>query len=126
MNREIKFRIWSEKHKAFFSNSYVHDITVSPCDGKVYWLGDNATDDFILLQYTGLKNSDGTEIYEGDILEIRNLYESPKVAQVVYKDGMIALDDGDECSYLADSICHADVVEVIGNIYENPELLEGD
>lgn len=86
-------------------------------------------DKFILMQSTGLKDKNGTEIYEGDIVRVTDEDESTD-----FCDGGIGtingLDklfmwyiDGDVENGLFD-INSSYYIEVIGNIYENPELLE--
>lgn len=84
-----------------------------------------------LMQYTGLKDKNGVEIYEGDILKEHPRYpgDSDKYWEVTYaKDkayfGMDSLDElhrGDICGIWQ---FYSNCLEVIGNIYENPELLE--
>jgi len=83
-----------------------------------------------LMQYTGLKDKNGKGIWEGDIvkrlitrLDIMGNHEWKARGQVSFNDGGFCMDFSEECSgtehlYGSDN-------EVIGNIYENPELLKG-
>ena len=77
-------------------------------------------------QHTGLKDKNGKEIYEGDIL----LYDSNSKTSVFYKNGAFVRSYGNSNMYLLyDSFIEDGCLynyEVIGNIYENPELLEGN
>nr|DAT71057.1 MAG TPA: YopX protein [Caudoviricetes sp.] len=78
-------------------------------------------DDIALMQYTGFKDKDGREIYEGDIIKYRNnLYQVRWIflgfyAHQINGRGFKELDE-----FVADTMD----IEVVGNIYENPELLE--
>ncbi|MBS9782028.1 MAG: DNA-packaging protein [Gammaproteobacteria bacterium] len=88
-----------------------------------------------LMQYTGLKDKNGKKIYEGDILSIivirgENLYEY--TTDVIYEDAEFTIKgenteqyDTFLSAYAGDGINLAEA-EIIGNIYENPELLEGE
>lgn len=128
--REIKFRVWDENKKVmlsqigswYFNDEYnevafhMNEVTFS--DHKY----------LKLMQYTGLKDKNGTEIYEGDILEITEL--SGRIGE--YKVGRytVNFDAGAYVagnSYVAGSyrlglVAHR--AKVIGNIYEHPHLLE--
>ena len=86
--------------------------------------------DFILMQSTGLKDKNGKEIYEGDIVRYECCFES-YVEEVIYDDkhcnfGTI---DKDEKIFSFDALISdfdVDCFEVVGNKYENPELLKGE
>mgnify|MGYP001233689767 FL=1 len=78
----------------------------------------------ILMQYTGLKDKNGKEIYEGDIIRESDGDGGYIYAKVVYyKDGFMGKEKGFEPEYPISDFKNE--TEVIGNIYENPELLEG-
>jgi len=129
--REIKFRAWEEKGKDMI---YSHRGNfVMELDGEcsfVEW-GHNyfkPMPDLILMQFTGLKDKDGKEIYEGDILfwKDKNDPESTSMFSIIFNEGCFC-DDDDEP--LFELISKNDILgdyEVIGNIYENPEILEHD
>ena len=115
--REIKFRCWDIKNK-----KWGKDFTLSS-DGKVLtdrnllYEGVFETN-VILLQFTGLKDSNGVEIYEGDIV---NHYD-PTMGEK-YEDRLQYKTIAD--IYLPKTLNGERLarLEVIGNIYENPELL---
>lgn len=103
MQREIKFRAWVKKGGAMAD----WETITKECD-RFSLLKDQ---NFIFMQYTGLKDKTGKEIYEGDILDIKYNYIG-KVA-VIFKRGEYNI-----------SRYNLDKCKVIGNIHENPELLE--
>ena len=120
--REIKFRGWDVGFKEM--ESWESLLTSDVLPEVLQGLSPNLK----LMQYTGLEDKNGVEIYEGDIVE--TVYNGEVFAGVVVYDLSevdFKVTDGKEkygrnFQYLAGN----DENEVIGNIYENPELLEGN
>ena len=87
-------------------------------------------DEIDIMQYTGLKDKNRKEIYEGDILSIK-IYSGDKVivegkTVVEFKDGCFGVIWGHDKAFLSLNSFFKAKFEVIGNIYENPELLRGE
>ena len=79
-------------------------------------------EEYILTQYTGQKDVDRVEIYEGDILEYD--FVGKKFKSIVYWDGLgLFARDNQGYNLLARRFLYKKV-EVVGNIFENPELLD--
>ena len=144
--REIKFKVWDIWKKVFIPNEYWAVITtdfgafgIMLKDWENYKEGEYFySNSQILIQYTGLKDKNGKEIYEGDILRNINHYENKKpfynYHKVIFNNdylGYSAINLGNKSeSLLMSGNCQLFVYvknvdfEVIGNIYENPELLK--
>ena len=124
--REIKFRAWDIQTES------MRDVLVIDWVNELIDLSSGIIErrphEVILMQYTGLKDKNGVEICEGDIVE--TVYNGEVFAGVVVYDLSevdFKVTDGKEkygrnFQYLAGN----DENEVIGNRYENPELLEED
>ena len=126
-NRELKFRVWCPLRKRFALNTedgYIYQV--EDFRNGEFWVG--CGDDGVIQQSTGLKDKDGREIYEGDIVTYR-LSESTSDYSLVrfivtWGDCGWRMDDIDlKCcvGYLTVAIKS---YEIIGNVFENPELLE--
>lgn len=125
--REIKFRAWDKSCNRMFititelwfgNNDYFKELFF---DQSFHFKAETKTEngvemhqatseDCILMQYTGLKDKNGKEIYEGDI--------------VIDDDHDLYAIEYDGYSFSENPLDHVDYCEVVGNIYENPELLK--
>ncbi|MDN6069387.1 YopX family protein, partial [Leuconostoc sp.] len=108
--REIKFRVWDNEENNFWGEGRSLSLVSLVSDSLV---NDDST---VLEQYTGLKDFNGAEIYEGDILQ--DVDDSTIVGVVEYDKAFGEYDCGDNNLYE----CTRDCV-VIGNIHENADLL---
>lgn len=85
--------------------------------------GQQDLDDAVLMQFTGLRDKHGREIYEGDIIKIKDGYgEMEYIGEVGFENGSFVVRN----DFLAGYRWLDYEVEVLGDIYNNPELLEGD
>ena len=106
--------IWCEKKSDVKNNPHLY-----PCD-KVTKLNHKST---VVMQFTGLKDKNGVEIYEGYIVEWQSTFKG--ASQDLHTD-CIEWDDGGACFALMPWLHepYAAEMKVIGNIHENPELLD--
>jgi uncharacterized phage protein (TIGR01671 family) len=120
MQREIKFRAWSTKYNRFLDcetsqfQHYIHGYS-NPVDRNL----NHKT--ITIQQFTGLLDENGKEIYEGDILQY-TLSNSEFIGVVEWQNYGWVIQDFEYDS--ADTICGAYKASIIGNIFENPELLK--
>lgn len=134
--REIKFRAWDNHTKQWIGDAKYDVIGLDfygnlikchtdSCESPLSYY-DNPNIE--LMQYTGLKDKNGKEIYEGDILTSSDWSCG---CEVIYKGGGFTLKQGESTSNLYANFLDAygyyiDDIEIVGNIYENPELLESN
>ena len=103
--REQKFRVWDKVDKRYYNNVDIEDI------GRVLYLLNDYGHEYIIEQYTGLKDKNGKETYEGDIVQYYDLrYKSND--KCFGRPSVVDRFFGDTWDY-----------EILGNIHENPELL---
>jgi uncharacterized phage protein (TIGR01671 family) len=134
--KEIKFRAWNKQRRIMIYNVFVEN---NDNDGFVTFWDDDFSmfeknylpfSDVDVMQYTGLRDKNGIEIYEGDIIEAYFYYDgdddkkdpsNKKIFDVKYK-----IDKGRQFSGFDFFPSVFEHVKVIGNIYENPELMKGE
>lgn len=123
--REIKFRVWnSKKHNM----SYFDLGKNKPIEDVVFGLMLASQEgNGILMQFTGLHDKNGKEIYEGDILKTNTYQEKYQNFSVIFSGGRFHLNITDK--YIlnrrrTNSFSQCDTL--IGNIYENADLLRSE
>ena len=123
--RETKFRAYHKERKEMFEIASIdfEEKKAALSNGTIKLLNVDFKQ-FELLQYTGLKDKNGKEIYEGDILFFRD--ENMKYI-VVWQDTAFIIKSIEIRKYL-EKMCWLDdteiCCEIVGNIYENKKLLE--
>lgn len=122
--RELKVRAWYKPYKQMcqveslrFDGNGVYTAVL--IEESFYDRRLVEADEIVIEQFTGLKDKNGTEIYEGDIL-IDDAGEPIEYWVVKFSDGGFV----GECAGVAESFFELTNLEVVGNIHENPELLE--
>lgn len=136
--RELKFRAWDTERKIMAQVNYLglSDYEVGMKAKCEHW---NAPYPYVckLMQYIGLKDINGKDIYEGDIIRIIIDGDSRKVGKVVYRDcgfyihipdkyfeDYHEITDTYKVEDMGGTINLKQSFEVIGNIYENPDLVK--
>ena len=123
MSRELKFRIWDEEKKEM-----VGFIKIEDCQTlfRICNLNDQNSCKCKIVQFTGLYDIENKEIYEGDILEQRSKNGNCRLKVVNFESfecGCFCGGNWFGMGFVIDEM-QADKIKIIGNIYENPELLE--
>ena len=122
MSRDWSYRVWDKREKTYSDKAFSIDqyglLYVQDEDG--YW--EEASARYIFEFSTGLKDMNGKEIYDGDILEYDWYTYGDRPAyrvksQVVFDDMGARVED--------DRIRNCSNVEVVGNVHEDPELVGG-
>ncbi|MDY2577339.1 YopX family protein [Lactiplantibacillus plantarum] len=119
----IKFRAW---YMPFGKYGAMQEMLYSRAS-HILALAETEPEKYIPEQFTGLKDVNGKEIYEGDIVKVSYKYAQPKVSLVIREDGnsyIVGEDMATGNEMLVSD--HIGEIEVIGNVHANPELLEAD
>lgn len=129
MNREIKFRIWDIENKEmlkvqeldFEPTFYGGRIAIRPDQYNDYF----DTEDMIVMQYTGLNDKNGKEIYEGDIVGDNKIkwivkWNKHRMGFSLYPTTKQLYDE------MPINVENELGFKILGNIYDNPELLGGE
>lgn len=124
MSREIKFRVWDIENKEmlnvqeldFEPTFYGGRIAIRPDQYNDYF----DTEDMILMQYTGLHDKNEKEIYEGDIVKYENM-----TGKIMFFNGSFIMSNFEETEEWELGVINEEL-EIMGNIYDNPELIGGE
>ncbi|MFD1777038.1 YopX family protein [Paenibacillus rhizophilus] len=128
MSREIKYKFFYKPEQKFVS-LWAAGWRFEPENGQIYSGDMNITDRFEIVQNTGLKDRNLRELYDGDVFD--GSYKNPMSGEVVKRHFKVAYRKG---AFYAEMIGHHPFGTtmlyfenengiIIGNIYENPELL---
>ena len=140
--RELKFRAYHKKRKRMYEVLHLHMESELWATCKGYDVIEQKDihirvqpEDIVVMQYIGLNDKNDKDIYEGDIVAVREFYETPEMTnttyinwEVVFKHGCFYLENNTNKSETDSSTLHHEYFandgdfEVVGNIYENPEL----
>lgn len=118
--REIKFRVWDKVRKKMLDVDFISESLFKPSGYEVEFV---ESDDFVIMQYIGLKDKNGKEVYEGDFVRCSRGCPHEVIWLKEYGGLMLGGMPAWYLSGLSEGYAWTDDEEIIGNIYENPELL---
>lgn len=115
MQRELKFRAWNH-----IVGRMSDPVLLSEFPKDTQW------QNLEIMQFTGLRDKNGTEIYEGDIVEAysKNFPRIGITGVVCYGEGEYEIETINDPKWPVASIVVVEDIRVLGNIYQNPELLK--
>lgn len=133
MDRQVKYRVFDKQYGMFqvahidFINGEVHYLpdydNINKCmidEREIEYRVTTLSD---LLEYTGIRDRHGKEIYEGDIIRFSRGYKEIKCVDVMEIGDIITGFWIYHSEEFSNDNVDTDTIEVIGNIYQNPELL---
>jgi uncharacterized phage protein (TIGR01671 family) len=126
MSRQLKFRAWDTVDKKWLFGYEYSSLGGFSLVGEVTLMGElnsvalDRWNDVAIMQFTGLTDKNGKEIYEGDIVKYQVVESTPRIAEVTYLTDTFCLKN----DIAMPTRYYSGTGEVIGNIHENPELLK--
>lgn len=120
----LKFRAWDNYNQRMLKVKSIHfnDEGIAIVINPLEFISSKYVE---LMQYTGLKDKNGAEIYEGDIANISIddglIYVNEALATIEFDRGCFECKELDGVTYCLSEVQE---IQVIGNVFENPELLD--
>jgi len=122
--REIKFRFWDSLEKAWMidgrSETNIYDFAFKKGMNWTFLTKEEALERVVVLQFTGLKDKNGVEIYEGDILKAWKHNETEFIEEVKHRSGSLWFGNWNWIEF--QNIFRN--IEVVGNVFEDGDLLK--
>jgi len=117
--RTIKFRAWDKERKemligAGYSTGQLNNVTLNELEFP---------EDKVFMQFTGLLDKNGKEIYEGDVVAGIEGIGRKGNAVISFKEGVFGIDGMNFPEGASEYNWTIEEAEIIGNIYQNPELI---
>ena len=122
---EFKLRAWDDYGKIMFNS--ISEMAEFE-EHLIYWLNNAA---YVLMRYTGSTDKNGKDIFQEDIVKVLGKNEEEYITNIFYQDGGLFIEVHDNSEYDYTSVAYSlindiEEIEVIGNTYQNPELLKGE
>lgn len=130
--RQIRTRVWDKELNQWLLDSHaiLSDGSLLINSGGKEWIEPADPERFVVTESTGLKDKDGTEIFEGDVFRyVSKSQIKTYTAEVKFSEGGFYVEEGSSAHWLG-GLCSDERHEgshvgfVIGNVHQNPELLE--
>lgn len=127
MSREIKFRCWDISRKQWEKIEYYNLISLDGnfCEYSMGKISTRPKGEYVLEQFTGGKDDNGVNVFEGDIIKCED-GNGEEFITTVKEKGVVEVFHAEYNVILLEWACgNGDIesIEIIGNIHENPELL---